>query len=174
VSLKIRDWVGFSNCVKNGLSFSHGNIKQDRTGDRREPAAAVVSAIEKLGRRGAALQLDAGNVRSFDTFFGQLKGLLKDHFGADKFDVIINNAGIGIHALFAETTEEQFDTLSNLQLKGVFFLTQKALPMMNDGGSIINISTGLARFSGPGYSAYAAMKGGIEVPGRYNHSSHIR
>jgi NAD(P)-dependent dehydrogenase (short-subunit alcohol dehydrogenase family) len=134
---------------------------------KKDEAAAVVSAIEKLGRKGAALQLDAGNVKSFDTFFGQLKTLLKDHFGAGKFDIIINNAGIGIHAPFAETTEEQFDTLANLQLKGVFFLTQKALPLMNDGGSIINISTGLARFSAPGYSAYAAMKGGIEVLTRY-------
>lgn len=91
-----------------------------------------MSAIEKLGRKVAALQLDAGNVRSFDTFFGQVKGLLKDHYGAEKFDIIINNAGVGVHALFTETTEEQF-----------------------------------ARFSAPGYSAYAAMKGGIEVLTRY-------
>jgi len=93
--------------------------------------------------------------------------VLDQTFGAEKFDFLVNNAGIGINAPFAETTEEQFDELMNIHLKGVFFLTQKLLPLLNDGGRIINVSSGLARFSFPGYSAYAAMKGGVEVLTRY-------
>src|ERR1700753_1746307 len=85
----------------------------------------------------------------------------------DRFDFLVNNAGIGIHASFAETTEAQFDQLFNIHLKGTFFLTQKLLPLIADGGRIVNLSSGLARFALPGYSAYAAMKGGIEVLSRY-------
>jgi NAD(P)-dependent dehydrogenase (short-subunit alcohol dehydrogenase family) len=92
---------------------------------------------------------------------------LKNTFKTERFDFLINNAGIGIHAPFADTTEEQFDALMNIHFKGVYFLTQKALPVMNDGGRIINISTGLARFSTPGYSAYASMKGAVETLTRY-------
>ena len=130
-------------------------------------ALSVVAAIEQTGRKAAALQLNAGNIKTFSVFFEQLKTVLKDHFGAERFNFLINNAGIGIHAPFAETTEEQFDELMNIQFKGVYFLTQKALPFINDGGRIINLSTGLARFSAIGYSAYASMKGAIEVLTRY-------
>jgi NAD(P)-dependent dehydrogenase (short-subunit alcohol dehydrogenase family) len=87
--------------------------------------------------------------------------------GRNTFDFLINNAGIGIHVPFAETSEEAFDELMNIHLKGVFFLTQKGLSHMADNGRIINLSTGLARFTTPGYAAYAAMKGGIEVLSRY-------
>ncbi|MCY1540187.1 3-oxoacyl-[acyl-carrier-protein] reductase FabG [compost metagenome] len=104
---------------------------------------------------------------TFDAFVASLGRLLKNEFGRDDFDFLVNNAGIGIHASFAETTEEQFDQLVNIQLKGPFFLTQKLLPLIADGGRILNISTGLARFALPGYAAYAAMKGGIEVLTRY-------
>lgn len=134
---------------------------------KREEALAVVNEIEQAGQKAAALQLDAADVKSFDAFFMQVKTVLKDTFESDHFDFLINNAGIGIHAPFAETTEEQFDLLLNVQFKGVFFLTQKALPLLNDGGRIINLSTGLARFSNPGYAAYASMKGAIETLTKY-------
>ena len=96
-----------------------------------------------------------------------MKAVLKSVFNAEKFDFLINNAGIGIHASFAETTEEQFDTLVNIHYKGTFFLTQKALTLLNDGGGIINLSSGLARFATPGYAAYASMKGAMETLTRY-------
>ena len=135
--------------------------------NKKEEALAVVAEIEQAGQKAAALQLDTGDVKSFDAFFMQVKTVLQDTFGTDRFDFLINNAGIGINAPFAETTEEQFDLLLNVQFKGVFFLTQKALPLLNDGGRIINLSTGLARFCNPGYSAYASMKGAIETLTKY-------
>ena len=134
---------------------------------KKEEALAVVAEIEKLGQKAAALQLNTADSTSFDNFLEETKDVLKNTFGTTRFDFLINNAGIGIHASFAETTEEQFDLLMNIHLKGPFFLTQKALPLLNDGGAIVNISTGLARFSIPGTSAYASMKGGIEVLTRY-------
>jgi len=134
---------------------------------KKDEALSVVAEIEKAGQKAAALQLSAGDTKTFDAFFAQVKTVLKDIFNTDKFDFLINNAGIGIHASFAETTEEQFDELMNIHFKGVFFLTQKALPLINDGARIVNLSSGLARFSNPGYAAYASMKGGIETLSRY-------
>jgi NAD(P)-dependent dehydrogenase (short-subunit alcohol dehydrogenase family) len=130
-------------------------------------AEAVVAAIQKLGRRAAALQLDVGKSATFKAFADQLRTTLKQHWQRDRFDFLVNNAGIGIHASFAETTEAQFDELVNIHLKGAYFLTQTLLPLINDGGRILNVSSGLARFALPGYSAYAAMKGAIEVLTRY-------
>jgi len=134
---------------------------------KKDEAAAVVAAIEKQGQKAAALQLNTGDVKSFDAFIVQLKSILEEHFAAEGFQFLINNAGIGVYASFEETTEAQFDTLLNIQFKGVFFLTQKVLALLTDGGGIVNISTGLARFSFPGYSAYASMKGAIETLTRY-------
>lgn len=134
---------------------------------KKGEALAVVAEIEKLGQKAAALQLNTADSTSFDNFLEETKDVLKNTFGTTHFDFLINNAGIGVHASFAETTEEQFDLLMNIHLKGPFFLTQKALPLLNNGGAIINISTGLARFSIPGTSAYASMKGAIEVLTRY-------
>jgi len=134
---------------------------------KKEEAQGVVEIIEKMGRKAAALQLNTGNSKGFDSFFSQVKALLNDHFATDKFDFLVNNAGVGLHASFETTTEEQFDNLVNIHFKGVFFLTQKALLVMADGGGIVNISTGLARFSFPGYGAYASMKGAIETLTRY-------
>lgn len=134
---------------------------------KKDEAEALVAEIESLGQKAATLQLDAGDVKSFDNFFVQLKNILKDTFGTEHFDFLINNAGVGYHATIAETTEEKFDMLVNLHFKGVYFLTQEALPVINDGGRIINISSGLARFSMPGASAYAAMKGAVETLTRY-------
>ena len=134
---------------------------------KKDEAAAVVTEIEKTGAKAATLQLNAGDVKSFDAFFGQVKQVLRDTFHTDKFDYLVNNAGTGLYKQFDQTTEDEFDTLVNIHFKGVFFLTQKALALINDGGRIINISSGLARFSNPGSSAYAAMKGAVEVLSRY-------
>ena len=134
---------------------------------KKDEAEAVVAEIEKIGQKAAALQLSAGETKTFGAFFEQVKTVLKETFNAEKFDFLINNAGIGIYAPFAETTEEQFDELVNIHFKGVFFLTQKALVLINDGGRIVNLSSGLARFSNPGYAAYASMKGAMETLTRY-------
>lgn len=134
---------------------------------QQEEAQAVVQQIEALGQKAAALQLNVGQVSIFNAFFAHLQQVLQTHFHTDKIDFLVNNAGIGIHAAFAETTEEQFDELLNIHFKGSFFLTQKALPFLNSGGGVINISTGLARFSFPGYAAYASMKGAIETLTKY-------
>jgi len=130
-------------------------------------AVEVKARIEALGRRAVALQLDVAESRSFPAFAERVKQLLASVWQRDRFDYLVNNAGVGTHASFEETTEEQFDMLSAIHLKGTFFLTQKLLPLMADGGRIVNVSTGLARFTLPGYSAYAAMKGGVEVLTRY-------
>lgn len=134
---------------------------------KEQEAAAVVKDIHALGARAAALQLDSSDTKGFIAFFDRLRTTLQEHFGATRFDHLVNNAGVGIFVPFAETTEEQFDALVNIHLKGVFFLTQQALPFLNDGGSIVNVATGLTRFSYPGYAAYASMKGGVEVLTRY-------
>jgi len=134
---------------------------------KKDEALSVVNEIEQAGQRAAALQLNTGDIKSFDGFITQLKSVLKDTFNTDHFDFLINNAGIGMHVPFAEVKEDEFDNILNIHFKGVFFLTQKALPLINDGGRIINISSGLARFSYDGSSVYAAMKGAIEVLTRY-------
>ncbi|KGO91066.1 SDR family NAD(P)-dependent oxidoreductase [Flavobacterium subsaxonicum] len=130
-------------------------------------ADAVVAEIEVLGQKAVALQLNVAEAATFDNFFTEVSTAISNTFGSDKIDYLVNNAGIGIYANFADTTEADFDTLVNIQFKGPFFLSQKALPLLADGGGIINISTGLARFATPGYSAYASMKGGMEVLTRY-------
>ena len=130
-------------------------------------ANEVVSEIKAMGRKAVALQLDSSKIQTFDEFVSQINRVLQDIWQTQQFNFLINNAGIGINKPFTETTEEDFDRLMNIQLKGVFFLTQKLLPVIKDGGRIVNISTGLARFALPGFSAYGAMKGGIEVLTRY-------
>ena len=130
-------------------------------------AQAVVAQIEQLGARAAMLQLDVSRSDSFGDFGARFSAVLKDQFGREHFDFLINNAGVGLHADFVDTTPEQFDLLLNIHFKGPFFLTQQLLPQLNDGGRIINISSGLARFALPGMSAYAAMKGAMEVLTRY-------
>lgn len=130
-------------------------------------ALEVVSAIEAFGRTAVAVRLDSGDVASFAAFAKQLEEALERTWRAKHFDFLINNAGIGTYAPFAQTTEAQFDRLMNVHLKGVFFLTQTLLPLIADGGRIVNLSSGLTRFSLPGYVAYAAMKGAIEVLTRY-------
>ncbi|SHH34371.1 NAD(P)-dependent dehydrogenase, short-chain alcohol dehydrogenase family [Chryseolinea serpens] len=133
----------------------------------KQEAESVVAEVRARGRKSAELQLNVSDSKTFDDFFKRVSAQLEESFGAEKFDFLINNAGIGIHASIAATEEEMFDELMNIHLKGVFFLTQKALPHLNDNGRIINLSTGLARFTTPGYAAYASMKGGVEVFTRY-------
>ena len=130
-------------------------------------AQEVVRRAQALGRRALALQLDVADSGSFAAFAGRLKKALAGTWQREQFDYLVNNAGSGVHASFAETTEAQFDLLVNVHLKSTFFLTQALLPLIKDGGRILNTSSGLARFSFPGYAAYAAMKGGVEVLTRY-------
>jgi NAD(P)-dependent dehydrogenase (short-subunit alcohol dehydrogenase family) len=130
---------------------------------KAEEAANVVAQIEALGAKAVALQLDSSNTSTFDGFVAQIQQSLKDKWQTDRFDFLVNNAGIGVYKPFAETTEDEFDHLMNIHVKGVFFLTQKLLPLMNDGGRIVNLSSGLTRFTLPGYAAYATMKGAIET-----------
>jgi NAD(P)-dependent dehydrogenase (short-subunit alcohol dehydrogenase family) len=133
----------------------------------KQEAEKVVAEIQELGQKAKAFQLNTADISSFNTFFSGATSYLREATGKPNFDFLINNAGTALYTPFMETTEEQFDAAINIHYKGVFFFTQKALSSMNDGGRIINISSGLARFSFPGYSAYGSMKGAIEVLTRY-------
>lgn len=126
-------------------------------------ARRVVAEIEALGRKAVALQLNAGDASTFPAFVAKLREALKNSWGREAFDHLVNNAGHGEMAAFAETTEAQFDALFNVHVKGVFFLTQALLPVLADGGRIVNISSGLTRVSFPGFSAYSTAKGAIET-----------
>lgn len=130
-------------------------------------ANAVVAQIEAMGRKAVALALNVSDSSSFAGFADQVREVLRAHWGRTTFHVLVNNAGTGTHASLMDTTEAQFDELVNVHFKGVFFLTQKLLPAMADGGRIVNLSSGLTRFALPGYAAYAAMKGAVEVMTRY-------
>ncbi len=132
----------------------------------RAEADAVVAAIAAQGRRAVALPLDVSTTAGFAGFAAEVGRQLAG-WGRERFDFLVNNAGVGVFAPFAETTEQQFDDMVAVHLKGTFFLTQTLLPLIADGGRIVNVSSGLARFSYPGYAAYAVMKGGVEVLTRY-------
>lgn len=134
---------------------------------RKDEADIVVKEIENNGRKAAAVQLDTGDVSSFDAFVSQLSAVLNQTWNRDQIDILVNNAGFGINAPVAETTEAQFDSMMNVQFKGVFFLSQKLFPHVVDNGRVVNISTGLTRFVVEGFGAYAAMKGAIEVLTKY-------
>ncbi|NIF25745.1 SDR family oxidoreductase [Pantoea sp. Tr-811] len=134
---------------------------------KADEAQAVAGQLQQAGANAAMLQLDVSDSSSFGGFAERLGNTLQQQFGRKDFDFLVNNAGIGLHAPFSETSEAQFDQLVNIQFKGPFFLTQYLLPLLVDGGRIVNISSGLARFSLPGYAAYAAMKGAMEVLTRY-------
>ncbi|MGJ4915303.1 SDR family NAD(P)-dependent oxidoreductase [Bradyrhizobium oligotrophicum] len=135
--------------------------------NRVEDAAAVVEEIEAMGRKALAFQLDTGDVATFAPFAETLRGALRRTWQRDTFDHLVNNAGHGDHALIADTTEAQFDRLVDVHFKGVYFLTQALLPLLADGGRIVNLSSGLTRVSFPGYAAYAAAKGAVEVLSLY-------
>lgn len=129
---------------------------------RADEAQAVVAEIEAMGRRAVALQLDTGDISRFGAFADQVRDALKS-LGRNRFDHLVNNAGHGEMVAFAETTEAQFDLIFNVHVKGVYFLTQALLPMLADGGRIVNFSSGLTRVSYPGFSAYSAAKGAVEI-----------
>lgn len=133
----------------------------------RDDADAVVTEVEKAGAKATAIQLDAGNIASFDAFAASVRDALVQ-FGAERFDFLVNNAGNNHRNMpFAQATEEEIDSIYSVHFKGVFLLTQKLLPLINDGGRIVNISSGRTRISGPGGSVYASMKGAIEVLSRH-------
>jgi NAD(P)-dependent dehydrogenase (short-subunit alcohol dehydrogenase family) len=132
----------------------------------RSEADKVVALAREAGARALPLQLDTGNVRAFDEFVMQVRDALH-RLGADRFDYLVNNAGTSHHNAIEKTTEAELDSLYSVHFKGVFFLTQKLLPLMNDGGRIVNVSSGLTRFAIPGSASYASMKGAIEVLTRY-------
>jgi NAD(P)-dependent dehydrogenase (short-subunit alcohol dehydrogenase family) len=130
-------------------------------------ADAAVAEIAVAGRKAVALQLDAGDIASFDGFVDRFRDVLSATWGRDTFAYLVNNAGTAGYAPFAEATEADFDRLTNIHFKGVFFLTQKLLPLIVDGGKIVNLSSGLARFAIPGSSIYGSLKGAVEVLTRY-------
>lgn len=145
------------------LSFARRGIDSIFTyRSNRAEADKVVAAVNAMGRKARALQLDTGDIGSFDAFVQGVRRAL-DEFGAERFDSLVNNAGVSMHRAFADTTEEDLDNVYRIHFKGVFFLTQKLLPLMNDGGRIVNISTGLTRMTFPETSAYSSMKGAVEV-----------
>lgn len=133
----------------------------------KEEADKVVSEIKALGQHAFAFQLDTSNIKSFDQFAEQVTTHLKEKTGSAHFDFLINNAGIGLYVPVTEVTEEQMDTIYNIHYKGVFFLTQKLLPFLNDGGGIVNISSGLTRITMPGSSVYGSIKTAVESLTRY-------
>ncbi|GJE68710.1 SDR family NAD(P)-dependent oxidoreductase [Methylorubrum podarium] len=134
---------------------------------RADEADAVIAEIQAMGRKAVALQLDTGEVGAFPGFAERLRARLSETWGRETFDHLVNNAGHGDYALIGQTSEEQFDRLVDVHFKGVYFLTQSLLPLLADGGRIVNLSSGLTRFCVPGYGAYAAVKGAVEVLTRY-------
>jgi NAD(P)-dependent dehydrogenase (short-subunit alcohol dehydrogenase family) len=134
---------------------------------RGEEAEAVLAEIAAMGRKAIAFQLDTGDVAAFAPFADRLRTALRDTWSRETFDHLVNNAGHGDYALIGQTTEAQFDGLVDVHFKGVYFLTQTLLPLIADGGRIVNLSSGLTRLSHPGYAAYAAVKGAVEVLTRY-------
>jgi NAD(P)-dependent dehydrogenase (short-subunit alcohol dehydrogenase family) len=130
-------------------------------------AEGVVAEITALGQRAVALQLDTSKVSAFGSFFEQVQAALRDTFDTDRFDFLVNNAGTGLYQPYPQVSEQQFDDMLNIHFKGPFFLTQQALPLMNDGGGIINISSGLTRIIYPNSSTYASMKAAMETLTKY-------
>lgn len=135
--------------------------------NKEAEALETVKEIIALGRKAVALPLDMGNVQSLDGFVQQVQQALQSNWEKDRFDFLVNNAGMGATVPFLQVTEDVFDDFLNVHFKSVYFLTQKTVPFINEGGRIINISTGTTRFSNPGYSVYASMKGAVEVFTKY-------
>ncbi|HLO60320.1 MAG TPA: SDR family oxidoreductase [Bacteroidales bacterium] len=133
----------------------------------KEAADSVVAEIQSTGQKARAFQLDTSHVKWFDGFIKEVADYLQSAYGQPKFDFLINNAGTALYKPVTETSEDQFDAIINIHYKGVFFLTQKALPFINDGGGIINISSGLARVTMPGSSVYGSAKAAVETLTRY-------
>lgn len=168
--MKVAIITGGSRGLGKAMALSIAAKGQDvllTYNSKQDEAEEVVSLIEKSGRKAVALRLDVSDTKAFSAFREAVEEKLRQVWKRDNFDFLINNAGFGINVPFAQTTEEQFDQLVNVHFKGAFFLTQTLLPLIVDGGRIINISSGLTRFSFPGNSVYGAVKGAIEVLTRY-------
>ena len=133
----------------------------------KEAADNVVTEIESLGRKATSFQLDTSNIAVFENFMKEVAAYTQATYGKASFDYLVNNAGTAFYSPIPEVKEKQMDDIYNIHFKGVFFLTQAALPFMNDGGGIVNISSGLARMSMPGSSVYGSMKAAIETLTRY-------
>lgn len=133
----------------------------------KEEADKVVEEIQSLGRKAIAYQLDTKDIKSFETFIKSVGDHLEENTGSRNIDYLINNAGTALYSPITEVTEEQLDDMVDIHFKGVFFLTQKFLPFINDGGGIVNVSSGLARFALPGSAVYGSMKAGVEMLTRY-------
>lgn len=132
-----------------------------------DAAQQVAAQIAAAGQKAAILQLNTGVIASFAGFANNLKTVLKEQFGADRFDFLVNNAGQGGYSPIPDVTEAFFDDLLNVHFKGVYFLTQQMLPLMNDGGGVVNVSSGLTRVSVPGSSVYGSLKTAVETFTRY-------
>jgi len=134
---------------------------------KKEEAENVVKEIKSLGKKGFAIQLDIATISGFENFKNEIESILATNFDGNKLNALVNNAGVGINSPFELTTEEALDAMTNIHFKGPYFLTQKLLPLLENGSSIVNTSSGLARFSFAGYSAYGAMKAAIDSLSRY-------
>ena len=168
--MKINIITGGSRGLGRSMALHLADKGQDSVityHSKRAESEAVVKEIEARGRKAVALHLDVSKAGSFDAFVIEVKTALKKTWSADKFDHLVNNAGTGIGVTIEQTTEAQFDEMMNIHVKAPYFLTQKLLPVMADGGKILNISSGLARFSFPSRAPYAIMKGAVEVFTRY-------
>ena len=159
----------FIKTVRNtALAIAAKGIDVIITYNSNKPAAdEVVAQIEAAGRKAVAFQLETGNIQQFELFVDNVKKYLIGNIGAARIDYLINNAGTALYTPVTETTEAQMDTIFNIHFKGVFFLTQKLLSLLNDGGGIINISSGLTRITNPGSSVYGSMKAAVETLTRY-------
>ena len=168
--MKINIITGGSRGLGRSMALNLADKGQDSIityHTKKAEAEAVVKEIAAKGRKAVALQLDVSKAATFDNFVGDVKNALSSTWKADHFDHLVNNAGTGIGVTIDQTTEAQFDEMMNIHVKAPYFLTQKLLPLMHDGGKIINVSSGLARFSFPSRAPYAIMKGAIEVFTRY-------
>jgi NAD(P)-dependent dehydrogenase (short-subunit alcohol dehydrogenase family) len=168
--MKINLITGGSRGLGRSMAINLSHAGQDSIityYSHKDEADAVVDEIGKLGRKAVALQLDVARAESFEAFAGAVRQALKDVWKRERFDHLVNNAGTGLSSKISETDSVSFDEMMNIHLRAPFFLTQQLLPLIEDGGRILNVSSGLARFSFPGRAAYAMMKGGIEVFTRY-------
>jgi NAD(P)-dependent dehydrogenase (short-subunit alcohol dehydrogenase family) len=134
---------------------------------QREEAEKTVELIRQKGRKAATLFYDAASIKTLDEFINNVKSVLQKNWQTDRFDFLVNNAGVGATLPIPSVTEDAFDNLLNIHFKSVYFLTQKSFPLLNDGGAVINVSTGTTRFCVPGYSVYSSMKGAVEIFTRY-------
>lgn len=170
MSTKIALVTGGSRGLGKNMAISLAKKKIDVIITYRSKEAEandVVTEIESLGQKAAALHLDMSKFSSLDQFIKSLLETLQNKWNTASFDFLINNAGMGATVPFEQVTEELFNEFLNVHFKGIYFLVQRLLPNINHGGCIINISTGTTRFSNPGYSVYASMKGAIEVFTKY-------